>query len=61
MVTEVATDCDDCRRPIAYGERCWAMFTGRVWDGDDQDSGKPVAEIVCTECRETRIAKGKGE
>jgi hypothetical protein len=59
VVTEMATDCDDCHRPISYGEMCWAMDTGHVWDGNDQDHGKPVIEVVCTGCREARIARGK--
>ena len=57
VTADAATDCDDCHRSIAYGETCWLMPTGRTWDGDDQDKGRLVGEVVCAECREARVAR----
>ena len=47
---EIATDCDKCAAPIPYGVTCFAVPTGEVWEGDDEDAGKPVVEIVCGDC-----------
>ena len=49
-MTEVATDCDRCHTDIPYGVTCYAVATGRTWDGDDADKGKPVVTIVCAAC-----------
>ena len=49
-MTEVATDCDRCGEDIPYGVTCYAVATGRTWDGDDADNGKPVVSIVCATC-----------
>jgi hypothetical protein len=47
---DAATDCDECHQGIPYGHTCFAVHTGRTWDGDDQDRGKPIVRILCVAC-----------
>lgn len=47
---EVATDCDRCHAPIAFGETCYAVATGKTWPAGDGDHEDQVAEIVCSDC-----------
>ena len=50
VIEEAATDCDTCHNPIPYGVTCYSVPTGKTWDGDDTDRGKPVVRIVCAAC-----------
>ena len=49
-VSDVATDCDRCHADIPYGVTCYSVATGRTWDVDDGDLGKPIVQIVCATC-----------
>lgn len=49
-MTDPATTCDECQADIPYGVTCYAVRTGRTWDGDDGDKGKPIVKIVCADC-----------